>query len=211
VRRCVVTSSIASVIYPAEKPTGPISEATWSSVENEKMSTYPKSKLLAEQAAWDFQAALPEAERFELVTILPSFILGPALRTESSVSIDFCKKLLTGETTEAPYRAFPIVDVRDLAQAHLQAMKLPAAANRRFIVSADTKWMKDLISAVADRYAPEGWPVPTTAQARPETFDDSSILYLDNSASREIIQTQYRPCSETIVDMAAMMIDRGVV
>lgn len=58
---------------------------------------------------------MSEDERFELVIIMPSMILGPALRTESSVSIDFCRKLLTGETTEASYRAFPIVDVRDLA------------------------------------------------------------------------------------------------
>ena len=30
------------------------------------MDTYPKSKILAERAAWDFVAALPEAEKFEL-------------------------------------------------------------------------------------------------------------------------------------------------
>ena len=119
VRRCVVTSSIASVIYPAVKPTKPIDETTWSSTENANMGVYPKSKLLAEKAAWDFQAELPEAERFELVTIMPSFILGPALKTESSVSIDFCRKILNGEMTEVSYKAFPMVDVRDLAQALL--------------------------------------------------------------------------------------------
>ena len=119
VRRCVITSSIASVIYPLEKPAGLISEAIWSSPENPKMAMYPKSKTLAEKAAWDFHAELPEAERFELVTVLPSFILGPALRTEPGVSIDFCKKLLNGETTEVNYNCFPVVDVRDLAEAHV--------------------------------------------------------------------------------------------
>lgn len=48
IQRCVVTSSIASIIYPADKPTGPISETTWSSTDNANMSVYSKSKLFAE-------------------------------------------------------------------------------------------------------------------------------------------------------------------
>jgi len=148
---------------------------------------YPKSKLLAEKAAWDFVANLPEAERFELVTILPSKILGPAIRTESSVSSDFCLQLLSGDMKEAPYRAFPIVDVRDLANAHLQAIKVPEAANRRFIISNETVWFKDLIAHVYERFGPDGWPIPTEVEARPSDFDDSSILYMDNTASKTIL------------------------
>jgi len=48
VRRCVVTASVASVIYPKEMPEGPFSETTWSSVENPELGVYQKSKLLAE-------------------------------------------------------------------------------------------------------------------------------------------------------------------
>ena len=74
------------------------------------------------------------------------------------------------------YRAVPVVDVRDLAQAHLQAMKLPEAANKRFIVSKETVWLKDLIGAVAEKFAPAGYPVPTTVAPRPDDFDDSSVI-----------------------------------
>ena len=35
------------------------------------LEPYSKSKLLAERAAWDFVAALPEAEKFELTVICP--------------------------------------------------------------------------------------------------------------------------------------------
>ena len=66
-------------------------------------------------------------------------------------------------------------------------MKLPEAANKRFIVSNDTIWFKDLISPVAERFGPDGWPVPTAVQARPDTFDDNSILYMDNTASKTIL------------------------
>mmetsp|Transcript_25143 Transcript_25143/g.31542 ORF Transcript_25143/g.31542 Transcript_25143/m.31542 type:complete len:247 (-) Transcript_25143:88-828(-) len=187
VRRCVITSSIATLIYPLEKPAGPITESIWSSLDNPKMGVYPRSKLLAEKAAWDFHSALPCEEKFDLITLLPSKILGPALRTEASVSIDFCRKLLTGETTEVPYRCFPVVDVRDLAQAHLQAIKIEEAANQRFIVSTDAVWFEHMIAPVAERFCPESWPVPTQVQARPENFDDRSILQLDNTASRTVL------------------------
>ena len=90
-------------------------------------------------------------------------------------------------------------------------MKVPDAANKRFIVSNDSIWWRDLIGAVGERFRPEGWPVPQTEKPRPDDFDDSTILRMDNSASKSILQTQYRPYQETMVDMAAMMIDRGMV
>ena len=103
VRRLVITSSIATIIYPSEKPAGLTNEEVWSDLNHPKMLTYHRSKQLAERAAWDFQAGLPEDERFELVTILPSFIMGPALRTEAAFSVDFCRNLLNGVSTKVLY------------------------------------------------------------------------------------------------------------
>ena len=40
---------------------------------------YNKSKTLAEKAAWDYIEELPEDEKFEVVTILPSLIVGPSI------------------------------------------------------------------------------------------------------------------------------------
>ncbi len=54
-------------------------EEQWSDVA--ACAPYEKSKTLAEKAAWDFLESLPENERFELVIINPSLILGPALIT----------------------------------------------------------------------------------------------------------------------------------
>ena len=73
VRRCVVTSSGYAVFEPAEadKPAdGIFNESHWSNPDREGgMQPYPKSKVLAEKAAWDFQAALPEDQKFELVCL----------------------------------------------------------------------------------------------------------------------------------------------
>ena len=90
VRRCVITSSVASVMNMAEadKPADrTFDESHWSNPDRpEPMSNYPKSKTLAEKAAWDFVAALPEDKKFEVVTICPSFVMGPPLRKENFTS-----------------------------------------------------------------------------------------------------------------------------
>ena len=46
-----------------------------------KATAYEKSKTMAEQAAWKFQAELPEDEKFIISTINPGFIIGPNLVT----------------------------------------------------------------------------------------------------------------------------------
>ena len=100
VKRCVVTSSIASVsgMADADKPSDrTFDESHWSNPDKEGgMRPYPKSKVLAERAAWDFQKALPEGERFELVTICPGFIMGPPLRKEGFTSGGFLKMMMEG-------------------------------------------------------------------------------------------------------------------
>ena len=41
-----------------------------------KASPYPKSKILAEKAAWELHASWAEPKP-ELVTVLPGFVMGP--------------------------------------------------------------------------------------------------------------------------------------
>jgi len=101
---------------------------------NDKISEYGKSKTLAEKAAWDFLASLPEDQRFDLVTILPGFVMGPPLRKEYTASMGFIMRLMKGEMAEIKDDGVGAVDVRDVAFAHVQAVKKPEAANRRFIL-----------------------------------------------------------------------------
>ncbi len=58
VRRLVITSSVASIMNPtaADKPVNHIyDESYWSNPDRiEGLGNYPKSKVLAEKAAWDF-------------------------------------------------------------------------------------------------------------------------------------------------------------
>lgn len=65
---------------PKDKPKPIVfNETHWSDPVGDHISTYSKSKTLAERAAWDFQKSLPEEDRFEIVTINPALVMGPTL------------------------------------------------------------------------------------------------------------------------------------
>lgn len=136
VKRCVVTSSVASVVgmADADKPdldTGFYDESCWSNPDRPQgMSAYPKSKTLAEKAAWDFQRDLPEAERFEIVTVNPCFVQGPSLIAGGFTSAGYIEKFFNGSFSDGITTSnVGVVDVRNVAKMHLEAVRRPEAAN----------------------------------------------------------------------------------
>ena len=88
VKRVVITSSMSAIkeCKPHDMPRNKtFNETNWSDPVGNHINAYSKSKTLAEKAAWDFQKKLPEHERFEIVVLNPSMIVGPAFfKTNSS-------------------------------------------------------------------------------------------------------------------------------
>ena len=80
--------------------------------------------------AWDFIAA--EGGALELSVVNPAGIFGPVLGPDFSSSIELVKRLMNGGPG-CPQLYFGVVDVRDVADLHLRAMKNPAAKGERFI------------------------------------------------------------------------------
>ena len=76
VKRVVLTSNFGAIGYSHKDPNTLITEEEWTD-PNEKMTSYNKSKVLAERAAWDF--INKEGGDLELSVINPVFILGPSL------------------------------------------------------------------------------------------------------------------------------------
>jgi dihydroflavonol-4-reductase len=104
----------------------------WSDVK--KLEPYPKSKLIAEKAAWDFQKALPENEQFDLIMINPGIISGESLVPGNISSTSTFIKFMDGEFATVTDWNFPNVDVKDTALAHLNAIKIEEARNQRFVL-----------------------------------------------------------------------------
>ncbi|MFN8382181.1 MAG: aldehyde reductase [Anaerolineales bacterium] len=132
VKRVVLTSSFAAIAY-GQKPTDqPFTEENWTNL-NANVSPYAKSKTLAERAAWDFIAK--EGGSLELVVINPVGVAGPLLGTDFSSSIQLLQRLMNGDIPRSPRIFFNLVDVRDVANLHLIAMKHPAAKGQRFLAT----------------------------------------------------------------------------
>ena len=127
IKRCVITSSVASVTYPAEedkpKQGGKWDETYWSNPDRkEGMYAYPKSKTLAEKAAWEYVEKLAEGQKFELATINPVFIMGPSICSGDGTSENWMKNWINGSKDKVPRSNISFVDVRECSIAHLKAI-----------------------------------------------------------------------------------------
>lgn len=149
VKRVVITSSVVAIQYRTpENAMAIYDETSWSDIE--ACDPYSKSKTLAEKAAWEFQMSLPVDERFELVVLNPGNIQGPSIVTNG----DFSSGLMVNQFMSNFYPALPkvqmgVVDVRECAHAHLQALKVPEAANQRFILVSEVLWFTEMAAILA--------------------------------------------------------------
>ena len=134
VKRVVLTSSFGAVGYSHRDPNTLITEESWTDPGDKTLSTYLKSKTLAEKAAWDF--IKKEGGQLELAVINPVGIFGPSLGPDMSSGLELLKRLLDGTMKAVPNINFGIVDVRDVADLHLRAMTNPLARGQRFLALA---------------------------------------------------------------------------
>ena len=123
VKRVALTSSYLAISHNEYKDHNFFDEKQWSDVK--ACEPYSKSKVLAEQAAWDFLESLNEKDRFQLVVLNPGVILGPTLTGLPYTSGVFLKKIMHRSWPGVAKFALPIVDVRDCAQAHFLAITSP--------------------------------------------------------------------------------------
>ena len=117
---------------------------------------------------------MTEAEKFDLLILHPSLIIGPPLSKDTISLTDTLKKIVTGEMEKVPNMTMDFVDVRDVAFAHLQAVKTEEAKNRRILLSAGEKWFREVAEWLAAEFKPQGFPV-TTEQAENCTKENFNV------------------------------------
>jgi len=159
VKRVVMTSSFAAIGYGLKQQPPRFDETFWTDLNGE-VAPYPKSKTLAERAAWDFMTR--EGGPLELSVINPVGVFGPVLGKDYSTSILIVQRLLDGSLPGCPQVYFGIVDVRDVASLHLLAMTHPAAKGERFLaVEGDCLSILDVAKILKSRLGAAGKKVPT--------------------------------------------------
>ncbi|MCV9965386.1 aldehyde reductase [Pararhizobium sp. BT-229] len=219
IRRVVLTSSIAAIGYGPGK--APYTEADWTDVNGPLATPYYKSKTLAERAAWSFA----KENGLELAVINPGMILGPILGKETGTSVGVVRSLLKGQYPAMPDFRVPVVDARDVADAHVRAMTVPDAAGERFIVAGEALSIKDIANVLKGdfpayaRKLPK-FVLPNWLAGLASHFDPGLKLIVgelgrdarvSNEKARRILGWQPRTESEAIRASADSLIAAGLV
>lgn len=220
VRRVVLTSSVDAVRCGYGREDRQMrDESDWSRVEH--CDPYAKSKTLAERAAWD----AVRGTGLELVTIQPGLVLGPAQRPGAVSSLEIVRLLLTRGLPLVPRLGFAVVDVRDVAAAHLLALRTPGAAGHRYIVAGEPMWLGEIAEVLRGGFGPRGYRIPARPMPYPlmwavARFDRTVRLALgyhglptqvSSEKARRQLGWRSRPAERAILDAAQSLLDHGVV
>lgn len=227
VKRVVLTSSIAAVFGDNQDlrqvPGGVFTEEHWNTSSSVAHQPYSYSKVAAEREAWKIAKA---QSRWDLVCINPAFVLGPSLtKVSQSTSIETILNLGNGKLrTGVPRLMFSLVDVRDVARAHILAGDTPAASGRHIIAAREASLleMAKILSARFRKYPFPKMEIPKLAAwlMGPITADISRKfvstnvgwpLKLDNSRSQRELGLKYRPVEQTLSEHFQQLIDDGLL
>jgi nucleoside-diphosphate-sugar epimerase len=205
-RRVVLTSSFAAVGY-SPKADRDFTEADWTDPDTPGLPPYPRSKAIAERAAWDFMET--EGGDTELVVVNPTFIAGPSLLSGLRSTLSFFKAISEGTMAVLPRQRFGIVDVRDVAEGHMAAMATTAAAGKRYLLLADgpTLTWVGLAQTIRDHLGPAGAHVTTDVAPG----EDPSPLTIHNDRAKRELGWRPRPAETTIVDTVESLRDLGLL
>ena len=216
VQRVVLTSTILAMMGSLKK--GIFGPSDWTQVESADISTYTKSKTLAEQAAWDFIENQNDPSPMELVCIHPGGVFGPPLGNNvSGQSMTMMRDMIAGKMPMVPNVAFPMVDVRDVAQLHLSAMTHPEAAGLRVIASHAKGSHFAHFAKILNEHGynkPSPRIVPSFLLRFAGLFDREARgmrgllemnLDADNSMTRQLFGWTPRPLEQSLVETAAAL------
>ncbi|WP_281613208.1 NAD-dependent epimerase/dehydratase family protein [Flammeovirga sp. SubArs3] len=226
VKRVVLTSSCVAIIGDAKDnlhlPNHTADESIWNTTSSVTHQPYNYSKTVAEQEAWEINR---KQDRWDLVTINPSFVLGPGINPRStSESFQIIKQMGDGSMKMgAPGLHIGMVDVRDLAEAHFNAGFLPNA-NGRNIISNVSLTVLEMANLLREKFGNE-YPLPKKElpkfmvwllgplQGLSRKMVSKNFGYkwlVDNSKSIKELEMNYRPAKETLNDFFQQMVDTNV-
>jgi len=229
VKRVVLTSSVAAVMGDnadlTTNPRGCFTEEDWNFSSSVNHQPYSYSKFLAEKEAWKIHDS---QSRWRLVTINPSMVGGPALtQSSASTSIDIMRKLGSGRLWPAvPKLHLGWVDVRDVAEAHLQAAFRPDAEGRHIVSNGEPSMLE--ITKMLKKHFDQGYLFPMfelpkvsmkwvawiiDASATPKFIQQNADhpLAFDNSRSKQRLGLEYHDLEQTFVDHFQQLLDDGLV
>lgn len=223
IKRVVLTSSVVAIFGDNADlmltPGGIFTEQGWNETSSASHQPYPYSKTIAEKEAW---AIAKEQDQWDLVTINPGWILGPSLSKRiDSLSIKTMIQYGNGTyKSGAPCFWNGIVDVRDVASAHIKAGFTPNASGRHILVSGVASLL-ELGSILRNNFG-AGYPFPQRQVPKfifwilapmfgfTRKYVSRNAGYpvkFDNSYSKKDLGMIYIPIDQTVKDHFQQILD----
>ncbi len=227
VKRVVLTSSVAAIygdnVDITLTPAGIFTEKEWNITSSAEHQPYSYSKTIAEKEAW---AIAKEQNQWDLLTINPGLIFGPSLsKRKDSMSISTMIQFGDGTYRMGlPELWNGIVDVRDVASAHIKAGYSPKASGRHIIVSGEVTLLD--IANILRKHFGEDYPfprkqvpkslfwlmAPRRGYSRKYATRNAGIqIKFDNSYSKADLGISYIPLEKTVKDHFQQIIDDGLL
>lgn len=155
VKRVIITSSFAAISNgPRDEP---YDESDWNTSSTLEEGSYAFSKTMAERAAWDFMDS--QDRHFDLVVINPTGVIGPSVVDRVNQTHEFMIGVTNGQSPAIIDISFPVVDVRDVARAHVKAMETPSASGR-YLVSAGAPKFRRYVEILEEEGFGEKYKLP---------------------------------------------------
>ncbi len=171
------------------------------------------SKTFAEKAAWEFVEK--EKPNFTLATMNPPLVFGPivhylnsldSLNTSNQRVRDFMQGKAKDEIPDTGVYIW--VDVRDLATGHVAAMEKAEAANKRFFITAPTKFCnKDVIEIIRKNFPAYADKLPS--ESAPGGRMPDAIFSVDTSQTVNILGLKFRSLEASITDLVKSLQEAG--
>jgi nucleoside-diphosphate-sugar epimerase len=226
-KRVVHTSSVAAIygdnVDIKFAPDGIFTEKEWNVTSSAEHNPYPYSKTVAEKEAWTIAK---EQDRWDLVTINPGWILGPSLsKRKDSMSITTMIQFGDGTyRTGVPELWNGMVDVRDVASAHIKAGFTPKASGRHIIVSGEARLLD--VANILRKHFGDAYPFPRRQAPKflfwliaprlgyTRKYVSRNVghqIKFDNSYSKADLGMSYIPVEQTVKDHFQQILDDGLL
>ncbi len=222
VKRLVHTSSVAAIQMYDKGDEYMFTEAdwnTWSNTDNEDY--YGLGKTLAEEKVVE----MSQGQKYDVVVINPHVIFGECfVKKHTKASPFFLRELLYGN--QVADTNIQIVDAKDVAVAHVEALKRAAAGSNRFIIAGDAKsnWTKNpALAARIKKLYPDLAPRANLYggigfnlyyRFGMSEFEKKVLTVecrCDNTKSKKVLGLRYTPLDTTIRRTVDTMVKTGFV
>eukprot|EP00347_Sterkiella_histriomuscorum_P019465 403341530 len=234
VKRVVITSHLGNIIGQNHKRQQGQNQ-TWyhekdySPLQFNHLSI--KSKIAQEQLIRDFMVyqdtQLEERDhKVDIITLHPSIVIGPSIVKRISSFRSIIAKVILNEYSAIPDLTLPFVDVRDVALAHLMALKIENIPEKRIIISQESCSSLDFAHLLRFELSPHGYQVRTTRfnycmlklaslfsePARATLPFFLSEIHAENTLSKKYLGLDYqRDLKKSLIEMAYSMIEKGII